>query len=101
MVELISDKEVKKAQQELIALHKRCLLNYLIQKDLSAKNRRRFFIVYDYYITTSNIREYFPKPLDLFVKLLILGRLEEIKDFKKCTKKALRASKKGRNIKYV
>lgn len=101
MVELISDKEVKKALQELIALHKRCLLNYLIQKDLSAKNRRRFFKLYDYYITTANIREYFPKPLDLFVKLLVTDRLVEIKNFKKYTKKALRASKKGRKIKYV
>lgn len=101
MVELISAKEVKKANMELINLHKRCLLNYLIQQDLSSKNRRKFFIVYDHFITPNNIREYFPKPLSIFVKTLVLGRLDEIKNFKRCTKKSLRASKKGRKIHYV
>lgn len=101
MVELISDKEIKKSDEELVYLHKRCLLNYLIQKDLSLRNRKRFFILYDKYITKTNIREYFHKPLRVFVYSLITDRLDDIRDFRKFTKKALRISKKGKKIRYV
>ena len=97
MIDLIDKKEIKKANEELILLHKRVLLNYLIQQDLSHKNRKRFFIIYDTYIKPGNIRSYFHIPIRVFVRCLILDRLEDIRSFARYSRKANKLSKKTRS----
>lgn len=99
-IHLIPDKDIKKAREELVDLHRRCLLNYLIQQDVSYKGRKRFFALYDRYISHRNILEYFHKPLKLFVYALVTDRLDEIRSFKKATKKTIRQYKKKAS-KYV
>ena len=100
MVELLPDKEIKKANEELIGLHKRVILNYLIQQDLSYKNQKRFFAIYDHYIKHTHIRQYFHLPIRVFVVALLRDELDKIGSFGKYTRKAKRACK-NKEIKYV
>lgn len=93
MIELISDKEIKKANEELIELHKRVLLNYLIQKDISNRTRKKFFILYNRYIKTSNIRQYFHVPIRAFVYCLVIDELERVTSFKSFSKVKLKKLK--------
>lgn len=93
MIELISDKEIKKANEELIELHKRIILNYLIQRDISNRTRKKFFTLYNRYIKTSNIRQYFHVPIRAFVYCLVIGELERVVSFKKFSKVKLKKLK--------
>lgn len=86
MVELISDKDIKKANEELIELHKRIILNYLIQKDISNRTRKKFFILYDSYIKPCNIRQYFHLPIKVFVHGLVTDNLKRVCSFKRFSK---------------
>lgn len=95
---ILSEKEHLKQNNELLELHKRCITDYLIQKSLKLSKRKKFFIIYDYYINDVNIREYFFRPIKLFVYALITNRLEEIRDYipkDKPTKKKKHASRKN------
>lgn len=74
----MQDKLVKRANQELIDLHKRVLLNYLIAQGLEYPTYKKFFIVYDHYINTRNIQKYFHCPCKLFVRALLLNKLGTI-----------------------
>ena len=93
MIELISDKEIKKSNEELIELHKRVILNYLIQKDLSNRTRKKFFILYDHYIKPNNIRQYFHLPLKIFIYCLITDRLKNVTSFRRFSKSRLKKLK--------
>lgn len=95
---ILSEKEHLKQNNELLELHKRCITDYLIQKSLKLSKRKKFFIIYDYYINDINIREYFFRPIKLFVYALITNRLEEIRDYipqDKPNKKRKHASRKN------
>lgn len=66
---------LEKHRIELVELHKRCIKSYLVQKDLSYKNRVKFFRLYDLYIDEKNIEEFFNIPVNLFVQALVKDTL--------------------------
>lgn len=78
---VLSEKDHLKQNNELLELHKRCITDYLIQKSLKLSKRKKFFRIYDFYINDINIREYFFRPIPLFVYALITDRLNEIRDY--------------------
>lgn len=78
---IFSAKEMLKQDKELVELHKRCVKTYLVQRSLKHRKIKKFFIVYDWYINTSNIRNFFFRPVSIFVQALILGQLDEISDY--------------------
>ena len=80
---IFSDKEMEKQEKDMVELHKRCVKNYLVQRSLKHGKIKKFFIVYDYYLGTENIRNYFFRPINMFVRFLLLGKLEEIEDYVK------------------
>lgn len=90
---------------DLIDLHKRVLLHYFATLDLSYKGRKKFYAIYDHYITDKNIRNYFHVPIRIFVIALIQDRLDEIRSFEKAKdyKKAKKTlpKKKKHHIRYV
>lgn len=97
---ILSEKEHQKQNHELLELHKRCITDYLIQKSLKLSKRKKFFIIYDHYINDVNIKEYFFRPINLFVYALITNRLDEIQDYipkqyNKTSKKKKHASRKN------
>lgn len=98
-------KAIKKANMDLIDLHKRILLHYFATRDLSYKGRKKFYVIYDHYINYKNIRNYFHIPIKVFVIALIQDRLDEVRSFEKSkdyrkNKKTL-PKKKKYNIRYV
>lgn len=88
----LSKKVILKADKELVELHKRCITTYLIQRSLKHKRQKQFFKIYDTYINETNIRNFFFKPIRVFVYALITDRLDKIQDYispkkkKKCIK---------------
>lgn len=78
---IFSAKEMLKQDKELVELHKRCVKTYLVQRSLKHRKIKKFFIVYDWYINTSNIRNFFFRPVPIFVQALLLGQLDEISDY--------------------
>lgn len=104
MIYDIPDKVKEKWGMELIELHKRLVVTYLAQKGLRTTKQKKFFIIYDTYISEKNIRYFFNHPIDLFIKCLIRDELDKIssyidKDYvknnkkrkiKKCTKTKLK-----------
>lgn len=78
---IFSAKEMLKQDKELVELHKRCVKTYLVQRSLKHRKIKKFFIVYDWYINTSNIRTFFFRPVSIFVQALLLGQLDEISDY--------------------
>ena len=91
---MLDKKEILHMQKDLIELHKRCLVTYFAQISFKARHRKKFFRLYDIYINTKNIQQYFFRDLELFIKALVQDRLEEISDyFPKRTKKSKRKKK--------
>lgn len=80
-------KVILKANKELLELHKRCITSYLIQRALKHKYQKRFFVIYDKYINEKNIRNFFHRPIRVFVYALITNRLGEISDYTSSAKK--------------
>ena len=78
---IFSAKEMLKQDKELVELHKRCVKTYLVQRSLKHRKIKKFFIVYDWYINTNNIRNFFFRPVSIFVQALLLGQLDEISDY--------------------
>ena len=76
----LNEKVIEKWRKEDIELHKRVILNYLYEMGVSLSNRKKFFILYDHYITPKNILCYINRPIKIFVRYLILNRLDEICD---------------------
>lgn len=92
MIYGLPEKELLKTNRELLELHKRVITNYLIQKSLKIKKRKKFFIIYDSYISETNIRRYFYRPIKLFVYAMITDKLKYIEDY---------VSYEPKNKKYV
>lgn len=92
MIYGLPEKELLKTNKELLELHKRVITNYLIQKSLKIKERKKFFIIYDSYISKTNIRRYFYRPIKLFVYAMITDKLKYIEDY---------VSYEPKNKKYV
>lgn len=78
---IFSAKEMLKQDKELVELHRRCVKTYLVQRSLKHAKIKKFFIVYDWYINPSNVRNFFFRPVHLFVQALLLGQLDEISDY--------------------
>ena len=92
MIYGLPERELLKTNKELLELHKRVITNYLIQKSLKIKKRKKFFIIYDLYISETNIRRYFYRPIKLFVYAMITDKLKYIEDY---------VSYEPKNKKYV
>ena len=71
----LPEKEKIKSDKELVELHKICITNYLVQRSMKLRKRKKFFIIYDFYIDENNIKEYFFRPIKLFVYALVTNRL--------------------------
>lgn len=96
---IFSDKEMLKQDKELVELHKRCCKSYLIQHSLKHSKIKKFFIVYDWYINTDNVRNFFFRPINLFIQALLLGQLDEISDYiDNNTKNGKRKKKRNRKV---
>lgn len=97
----LSKKEISKNREELIALHKKAIITYLIQRDLKFSDRNKFMKLYDVYIDASNIQNIFFLPVKILVKAIILDRVEDINDYllshRKKSKKRKHANKKSKN----
>jgi hypothetical protein len=75
----LSEKAIKRRNEELIALHKRVIKTYLVQCGLKLKYRRQFFKLYDMTIEDTNILCWFFTPTPLFVRALVIGGEELLK----------------------
>lgn len=78
---IFPEKLILKWNEELVELHKRCIKTYLVQENLSASARRKFFMLYDKYVNARNIIRWFYLPVDLFVKILLYNQLEEMSNY--------------------
>lgn len=78
---IFSDKEMLKQNKELVELHKRCCKTYLVQRSLKHSKIKKFFVIYDWYIGPSNIRNFFFRSTEVFVRYLVLGQLDKISDY--------------------
>ena len=106
----LPQRAIDQTNRELWELHKRVLLQYLMQKGLDYGPRQKFFIIYDHFITPDNVRDYFYAPCWLFIKYLITDRLDKIKGCttcfipepkKKVTSVKVKVKKKKKKKKYV
>lgn len=77
----LPEKAILKVSKELLELHKEVLRSYLTQRNLKHKYQKKFFKIYDFYITEKNIRRFFFRPAKIFVYALITDRLEDIEDY--------------------
>ena len=87
--------EIIKTYKELVELHKRVIITYLVQKGCKLTTRRKFFQIYDQYIDHTNILEYFYTPIRWFVWGLVVDRLDLVRTwvFPKDTKRKRRKRK--------
>ncbi len=69
-------KEIKKTAEDLISLHTRVILHWLIERDVEYAVRRKFWAIYDHYVNHKNIYDYFHLPVRVFVIALIKGELD-------------------------
>lgn len=76
---IFTEKELKKDLKELIELHKRCIKSYLVSKDVKFKTRKKFNILYDFYIDTHNIRDFFFLPISIFVQATVKDQLDNVR----------------------
>lgn len=74
-------KEIKKTGMDLIDLHQRVLLHYFLSVGLSYKGRKKFFAIYDKYVNYRNIIDFFHLPCRVFVRALLLDRLDDVRSF--------------------
>lgn len=81
MVIGLPQKAIEKVDKELLKLHQEVLRSYLTQIGLRHKYQKKFFSLYDRYISESNIRRFFFRPSKLFVYALVTNRLSEIEDY--------------------
>lgn len=81
MIVGLPEKAIQKVDHELLELHKEVLRAYLIQRNLKRRHQKKFFRLYDYYITEKNIRRFFFRSAKLFVYALVTNRLDDIEDY--------------------
>lgn len=74
-------KDLERVNKDLLELHKRVVLNYLLSRSMKLRSRKKFFIIYDYYIDYRNIHEYFFTPIKLFVTFLLRDELFRIRKY--------------------
>lgn len=88
-------KLAEKDSKDLIELHKRCVKDYLmVTKDAKLRTRKKFFRLYDIYITPKTIRYYFFRPVPVFVFALVTNQLDKISDYTPKPKKKITKKKK-------
>lgn len=95
---IFSDKEMLKQNKELVELHKRCCKSWLIQHSLKHSKIKKFFIVYDWYINLNNVRNFFFRPIPIFIQALLLGQLDNISDYINNNKNGKRKKKRTRKV---
>lgn len=78
---IFTEKELKKDLQELIELHKRCIKSYLVSKSVKYKTRKKFDVLYDFYINRSNILDFFYLPIAIFVQAAVKDQLEKVRPY--------------------
>lgn len=93
MLEL-SKKALIKANKELIDLHKRCIITYLTQRSVRHRTQKKFLVLYDMYIDENNIRNFFHRPIRMFVYALVTNKLEKIENYISTVNKKKRKRKK-------
>lgn len=81
MVVGLPEKAIQKVDKELLELHKEALKSYLTQRSLKYEYQKKFFKIYDHYITEENIRRFFFRSAKLFVYALVTNRLDDIEDY--------------------
>lgn len=87
MVVGLPEKAIQKVDKELLELHKEVLKSYLTQRSIKHKYQKKFFKIYDHYITEKNIRRFFFRSAKLFVYALVTNRLDVIEDYVPLTDK--------------
>lgn len=90
----LPEKDVLRVNKELLELHKRVILNYLLSKSIKLRSRKKFFIIYDWYISEKNVHEYFFTSINIFVTLLIRDQLGICRKYHKESPKPKKSRKK-------
>ena len=80
---MLTDNHVKRTDKELLEIHKRVITNHLHLLGIKLRNRRKFFELYDMYITYKNIREYYNYDIEFFIKRLVRDELDKIRTYYK------------------
>lgn len=96
MVVGLPEKAIQKVDKELLELHKKVLKSYLTQRSLKHKYQKKFFKIYDHYITEENIRRFFFRSAKLFVYALVTDRLDEIENYVPVKDKKNHVSRKSK-----
>lgn len=96
MVVGLPEKAIQKVDKELLELHKEVLKSYLTQRSLKHKYQKKFFNIYDHYITEENIRRFFFRSAKLFVYALVTDRLDEIENYVPVKDKKNHVSRKSK-----
>lgn len=78
---IFSEKEMLKQDKELVELHKKVIKTYLVQHSLKHSKIKKFFFLYDIYVTHRNIRNFFFRPANIFVQALLFKQLDLISDY--------------------
>ena len=95
---IFSEKEMLKQDRELLELHKRCCKTYLVQRSLKHSKIKKFFIIYNWYINQKNVRNYFFRPIPIFVQALVLNQLDQISDYINNNKANVKRKRKSRKV---
>lgn len=90
---MISEAHLKKTNTELLDIHKRVITNHLHLLGIKLRHRRKFFELYDIYITHKNIREYYNYPIEFFIRRLVRDELDSIRTYYKVKIKSKRKKK--------
>ena len=96
MVVGLPEKAIQKVDKELLELHKEVLKSYLTQRSLKHKYQKKFFKIYDHYITEKNTRRFFFRSAKLFVYALVTDRLDEIENYVPVKDKKKHVSRKSK-----
>ena len=80
---MLTDNHVKRTDKELLEIHKRVITNHLHLLGIKLRHRRKFFELYDMYITYKNIREYYNYDIEFFIKRLVRDELDKIRTYYK------------------
>ena len=75
---------------------KEVLRAYLTQRNLKHRHQKKFFRLYDYYITEKNIRRFFFRSAKLFVYALVTNRLDDIEDYVPIKEKKINVSRESK-----
>lgn len=96
MIVGLLEKAIQKVDHELLELHKEVLRAYLTQRNLKYRHQKKFFRLYDYYITEKNIRRFFFRSAKLFVYALVTNRLDDIEDYVPIKEKKFNVSRESK-----